>query len=67
MNKLQIIDISNNLGDSKTLITHPATTTHSNIEQEDQEKIGITQTMCRLSVGLESVDDLIADLEQALK
>ena len=67
MNRLQIIDISNNLGDAKSLITHPATTTHSNISREDQEKIGITESMCRLSVGLENIDDLIADLTQALK
>jgi len=67
MNRLQLVDISNNLGDSKSLITHPATTTHSNISREDQEKIGITQTMCRLSVGLENVDDLINDLKQALE
>jgi O-succinylhomoserine sulfhydrylase len=67
MNKLNIIDISNNLGDAKSLITHPATTTHSNISREEQEKIGITQNMCRLSVGLENVDDLIEDLKQALK
>lgn len=66
MNKLKIIDISNNLGDARSLITHPATTTHSNIAQEEQEKIGITQSMCRLSVGLETVDDLIADLDYAL-
>ena len=66
MNRLQIVDISNNLGDAKSLITHPATTTHSNIPREDQEKIGITESMCRLSVGLEHVDDLIADLKQAL-
>ncbi len=67
MNKLQLVDISNNLGDSKSLITHPATTTHSNIAREDQEKIGITQAMCRLSVGLEHADDLINDLKQALE
>lgn len=67
MNRLQIIDISNNLGDSKSLITHPATTTHFNLGREEQEKIGITQSMCRLSVGLEHVDDLIFDLDQALK
>lgn len=66
MNNLKIIDISNNLGDAKSLITHPATTTHSNIESEEQEKIGITKTMCRLSVGLENCDDLIADLKNAL-
>lgn len=67
MNKLQIIDISNNLGDTKSLLTHPATTTHSNISSDEQEKIGITESMCRLSVGLENVDDLINDLTQALK
>ncbi len=67
MNHLQIIDISNNLGDAKSLITHPSTTTHSNIAREEQEKIGITESMCRLSVGLEHVDDLIADLERALE
>jgi len=66
MDKLQIIDICNNLGDSKSLITHPATTTHSNIEEEERNKIGITQSLCRLSVGLENVDDLIADLNKAL-
>lgn len=66
MNKLQLIDISNNLGDSKSLITHPATTTHSNIAPEEQAKINITPTMCRLSIGLEHVDDLIDDLRQAL-
>ncbi len=66
MNRLQLIDISNNLGDAKSLITHPATTTHSNMSREEQEKIGITESMCRLSVGLEHVDDLINDLTQSL-
>ena len=66
MNRLQIIDISNNLGDAKSLITHPATTTHSNISREEQEKLGISESMCRLSVGLEHIDDLIADLKNAL-
>jgi cystathionine beta-lyase/cystathionine gamma-synthase len=54
------------LGDSRSLITHPSTTTHSNISLEDQKKIGINETMCRLSVGLESVDDLINDLKNGL-
>lgn len=67
MNNLKLIDISNNLGDSRSLITHPATTTHSNIEPEEQLKINITPSMCRLSVGLENADDLIDDLESALK
>ena len=66
LNSLQIIDISNNLGDAKSLITHPSTTTHSNISLEDQRKIGINETMCRLSVGLENVEDLINDLKSGL-
>ena len=66
INSLQIIDISNNLGDAKSLITHPSTTTHSNISLEDQRKIGINETMCRLSVGLENVEDLINDLKSGL-
>ena len=66
MNSLQIIDISNNLGDAKSLITNPSTTTHSNISLDEQKKIGITETMCRLSVGLENVDDLINDLKNSL-
>ncbi len=66
LNSLQIIDISNNLGDSKSLITHPATTTHSNISKEDQLAIGITENMCRLSVGLEHYQDLMNDLNNAL-
>lgn len=67
MNRLQIIDISNNLGDAKSLITHPATTTHSNISRDEQEKIGISESMCRLSVGLEHFEDLIDDLNRALE
>ncbi len=66
MNRLKIVDISNNLGDAKTLITHPATTTHSNIDAEERINLGITNGMLRMSVGLESAVDLIADLEQAL-
>ena len=66
MNRLKIIDISNNLGDAKSLITHPATTTHSNIEESERLKIGITGSMCRLSVGIETLADLIRDLDQAL-
>ncbi|MCE3232403.1 MAG: Cystathionine beta-lyase/cystathionine gamma-synthase [Rickettsiaceae bacterium] len=66
MNKLKIVDISNNLGDSKSLITHPATTTHSNIKPEEQVKLDITAGMLRLSVGLEDIDDLIDDFAQAL-
>lgn len=66
MNRLKIIDISNNLGDSKSLITHPATTTHSNIAVEERAKLDITDDMVRLSVGLEDKGDLLNDLKQAL-
>ena len=66
MNKLKVIDISNNLGDSKTLITHPATSTHSNIDSEEQINLGITQSLVRLSIGLEDKRDLIQDIKEAL-
>ena len=63
---LGIIDISNNLGDAKSLMTHPASTTHRNIGAEARAMMGITDGMLRLSVGLEDVSDLIADLKQAI-
>jgi O-succinylhomoserine sulfhydrylase len=66
MDALRIIDISNNLGDSKSLITHPASTTHRRLSAEDQAAMGITPTTLRLSIGLEHVDDLIKDIAQAL-
>jgi O-succinylhomoserine sulfhydrylase len=66
MDALRIIDISNNLGDSKSLITHPASTTHRRLSPADQMAMGITSTTLRLSVGLEHSDDLIKDIAQAL-
>jgi len=65
-NALGVIGISNNLGDAKSLITHPATTTHKNLSDEDRAELSIGGGTLRLSVGLEDADDLIADLEQAL-
>ena len=65
-NKLQIIKISNNLGDAKSLITHPATTTHQRLTPEGRAAMGINDGMLRLSVGLEDAQDLIDDLAQAL-
>ena len=65
-NALEVIGISNNLGDAKSLVTHPATTTHQRLSQEVREGLGITEGMLRLSVGLEDVDDLIDDLGRAL-
>jgi O-succinylhomoserine sulfhydrylase len=65
-NALDIILISNNLGDAKSLITHPATTTHKNLTDEARAELGIGPGTLRLSVGLEDADDLIADIDQAL-
>ena len=66
MNALGVVDISNNLGDSKSLITHPATTTHMRIGAEERAKLGIGDGTVRLSIGLEDEQDLIEDLETAL-
>ena len=66
MDSLKVIDISNNLGDSKSLITHPASTTHRRLAPEVQLEMGITPSVLRLSVGLEHIDDLLKDLSQAL-
>ncbi|MDQ2633728.1 MAG: O-succinylhomoserine sulfhydrylase [Pseudomonadota bacterium] len=66
-NALDVIKISNNLGDTKSLITHPATTTHKNLTDEARAELGIGGGTLRLSVGLEDVDDLIADLGEALE
>jgi len=65
-NALQVIRISNNLGDAKSLVTHPSTTTHQRLSEETRLGLGITQGMLRLSVGLEDADDLAEDLTQAL-
>jgi len=65
LNALDIIDISNNLGDAKSLITHPASTTHAGVSEEARLEVGITEGMLRLSVGLEHPDDLIEDLHRA--
>lgn len=65
-NALEIVRISNNLGDAKSLITHPATTTHKNLAEEARLELGINPGTLRLSVGLEDVGDLIDDLDRAL-
>lgn len=66
LNALRLIDISNNLGDAKSLVTHPATTTHQRLKPEERAHLGISDGVIRLSVGLETLDDLIADLDRAL-
>ena len=65
-NALRVIDVSNNLGDAKSMVTHPATTTHMRIGAEERARLGITDGTIRLSVGLEDVADLIDDLAEAL-
>jgi O-succinylhomoserine sulfhydrylase len=66
MNAFQLITISNNLGDSKSMVTHPATTTHMRIGEAERAKLGITDGVIRLSVGLEDVEDIKDDLARAL-
>ena len=62
----RMISITANLGDTKTTITHPATTTHGRISQEARARAGITDGLVRIAVGLESVKDIRADLERGL-
>ncbi len=66
LNALRLIDISNNLGDAKSLMCHPATTTHQRIPAEERARMGISEGLVRLSVGLEDAEDMKADLAQAL-
>ncbi len=66
VNALELIDISNNLGDAKSLVTHPATTTHQRLSPEDRARLGISDGMVRLSVGLEDPEDVKEDLARAL-
>ncbi len=67
LNALKLIKISNNLGDAKSLITHPATTTHQRLKPEARAELGLSDGMLRLSVGLESARDLVADLDAGLR
>lgn len=67
LDALGLIDISNNIGDSRSLMTHPASTTHSGVAEDQRLLMGVREGMLRLNVGLEDPDDLIADLDQALR
>ena len=67
INKLKIFDISNNLGDTKSIVTHPTTTTHRILMEKERLELGITENLIRLSIGLETVSDLRKDIEIALK
>lgn len=62
-----MIDISNNIGDSRSLMTHPSSTTHAGVSEERRLEMGVTEGMLRLNVGLEDPDDVIDDLDRALK
>ncbi len=66
MDSLKMISLSANLGDTRSIATHPASTTHSKLSADDRKAVGITDGLIRISVGLEHVDDIIADIEQAL-
>ncbi|USI73818.1 aminotransferase class I/II-fold pyridoxal phosphate-dependent enzyme [Sphingomonas morindae] len=67
LDALRLVDISNNLGDSRSLMTHPASTTHSGLSEEVRHDMGITEGMLRLSIGLEDADDLLEDFDAALR
>ncbi|WP_259111093.1 O-succinylhomoserine sulfhydrylase [Chryseobacterium sp. JUb7] len=66
LDKIKMCSLSANLGDTRTIVTHPASTTHSKLSDEERNEVGITAGLVRCSVGLENVDDIIADLKQAL-
>jgi O-succinylhomoserine sulfhydrylase len=67
LNALKMLSLTSNLGDTRSIASHPASTTHSKLSQEDKDAVGITPGLIRISVGLEDIDDIIADITQALK
>lgn len=67
LNSMKLISFSANLGDTRSIATHPASTTHSKLSKPDREAVGITDGLIRVSVGLEHIDDIIADIEQAIE
>ena len=66
LNRIKMCSLSANLGDTRTIVTHPASTTHSKLSEEERNEVGITAGLVRCSVGLENLDDIIEDLKQAL-
>lgn len=66
LNNIKMMSMSANLGDTRSIITHPASTTHSKLSPEQRSLAGITNSMIRVSTGLEHIDDIIADLNKAL-
>ena len=67
LNAIKMCSLSANLGDTRTIVTHPASTTHSKLSEEDRLEVGISDGLVRVSVGLENVEDIIEDLKQALR
>jgi O-succinylhomoserine sulfhydrylase len=67
LNKIKMCSLSANLGDTRTIVTHPASTTHSKLSVEERNAVGITDGLVRCSVGLEHFEDIINDLKQALE
>jgi O-succinylhomoserine sulfhydrylase len=66
LNQFRLLSLTANLGDTRSIATHPASTTHSKLSEADRLKVGITSGLIRISVGLESVEDIWADIAQAL-
>jgi len=67
INSLKMLSFTANLGDTRSIVTHPATTTHSKLSNEEQAKVSITKGLIRLSAGLEHINDILADIEQAIE
>ena len=66
IDQVTMLSISPNLGDTRSIITHPASSTHSKLTRQQREDVGITDGLIRVSVGMEHIDDIIADIEQAI-
>jgi O-succinylhomoserine sulfhydrylase len=67
LNQIQMCSLSANLGDTRTIVTHPATSTHSKLSTEERALVGITDGLIRLSIGLENIEDIKQDIDQALE
>jgi O-succinylhomoserine sulfhydrylase len=67
LDKLQMISLTANLGDTRTIATHPASTTHARLSEEERNELGILPGLIRISVGLEHIEDIIEDINNALK
>ncbi|UCH13970.1 MAG: aminotransferase class I/II-fold pyridoxal phosphate-dependent enzyme [Bacteroidales bacterium] len=67
IDSLELLSLTTNLGDTRTIVTHPATTTHSKLTEEERQAVNITRGLIRISVGVEHIEDIIADIEQAIK